>query len=145
MALHGVETFKNNNSGYVTVSTTVAGGLLRNVYFGNGLVEISVSVLSATYPVVIKNFPYDFRIINCTFQNGSFGKASHAVSLFHTTSLASRAVVTFALTASRLLVQPTVMNFNRRNVSTTNKLLLKASGASALKLNGVLQLRIIPI
>ena len=145
MALHGVETFKNNNSNYVTVSNTVAGGLLRNVYFANGLVEISVSVLSASYPIVIKNFPYDFRIINCTFQNGSFGKAAHAVSLFHTSSLASRAVATFALTASRLLVQPSALNFNKRNVSTTNKLLLKASGASGLKVNGVLQLRVIPI
>ena len=145
MALHGVETFKNNNSNYVTVSNTVAGGLLRNVYFANGLVEISVSVLSASYPIVIKNFPYDFRIINCTFQNGSFGKAAHAVSLFHTSSLASRAVATFALTASRLLVQPTALNFNKRNVSTYNKLLLKASGASGLKINGVLQLKVIPI
>ena len=132
MAINSVDTFKNNNSNYVTVSNTVAGGLLRNVYWGNGLVEISVSVLSASYPIVLKNFPYDFKIINCTFQNGSFGKAAHAVSLFHTSSLASRCVATFALTAASLLVQPTVLNFNKRNVSTYNKLLLKASGVSGL-------------
>ena len=145
MAINSVDTFKNNNSNYVTVSNTVAGGLLRNVYWGNGLVEISVSVLSASYPVVLKDFPYDFKIINCTFQNGSFGKAAHAVSLFHNTSIASRIVAAFALTASRLNVQPTTLNHNLRTVSKTNKLLIQASGASALKLNGILTLTVIPV
>ena len=145
MAINSVDYLKQTENNCFSVSTTGGANIIRKKYWGNGFMELSVSVFNTTYPIVLKEFPYDFRIIEATFYNGSFGKTAHAISLFHTTSLASRCIARFPLTSSRLCTLPTVLNFNKTSVSTNHKLLLHLSGASAVKFNGVLSLRIKPI
>jgi len=138
MAVNSADFLKQTNNNNFTVSTVGGAVKVLSKYWGQGRMEIGISAFSVTSAQVIKDFPYDFRIIGAEFQTYSFGKASHAVSLYHTATNATGFIGTFALTASRLLVVPTTLNFNKVNVSTTHKLYLNASGASSANLHGKL-------
>lgn len=153
MAINSVDHLYKGNNNYFTVSTTGAEKI-TNTYGAGGIWQVTVSGFAAT-PTVIKDFPCDFKIVEASFLSGSFGKAAHAVSLYNggttisstpiSNCVASKFIATFALTASRTVGYPSVLNFNVVNVSKHYKLYMQASGASYADMNGTLTLRVRPI
>ena len=144
MVINSVDFGKQVNNDVFTVSCP-ANQLCTNKYWAQGIIQITVSTLSASYPIVIKDFPYDFKIISASFNTMGFGKASHGVSLYHTATNATGLICEFTTLASRAFIDNTTLNFNKVNVSTTHSLKLKSYGASANKIAGVLTLDVRPI
>lgn len=143
---NSVDFLKQHNSDSFNVSCP-GGAKLLYKNFNNGTIEVAVSAVSPTYPIIIDGFQKDFKIVACQFQTFGFGKASHAVSLYNTSRGAAGFIATMVNTASRGTSIPTVLNFNKVNISAgVHKLKLTASGASwAAKVSGVLILKTRPI
>ena len=154
MARNSADFLHQTNSNTFIVSRTGTEGIIDS-YWGGGHVQVTVSVFAAT-PTILKDFPYDFRIIEANFTTRSFGKAAHNISLFKggttisstpiSNCVAGNFIATFACTASRTRsVTNTTLNFNNVNISKNHRLYLMASGASYANMNGTLTLRVIPV
>lgn len=146
MARNSADFLKQTKNDTFTVSVTGGNTVVTDQHWAQGIVRIGVSTLSHSYPVVIKDLPYDFRIVGCSFNTTAMtASAAMVASLFNTATNATGFLCTMALTASRYNTVPTTLNFNKTNVSKTHTLKLVVSSISAELCAGILHLRVIPI
>ena len=147
MVINSVDLFKQTNTNTFNVSTTGGGTTVDSKYWGKGIVEISLTNLSRSYPVVIKDFPYDFKILKCSLLTTEMtaSAATFTVSLWHTSSNAANVICGMAMAASRGLTTHVLLNFNKTSVSKDKKLKLMLQGISGDLCAGTLRMIVKPI
>lgn len=147
MARNSADFLKQTKNDTFTVSVTGGNTVVTDQHWAQGIVRIGVSTLSHSYPVVIKDLPYDFRIVGCSFNTTANTASAFAVaSLFNTATNATGFLCTMEVSSvSRANTVPTTLNFNKTNVSKTHTLKLVVSSISAELCAGILHLRVIPI
>lgn len=146
MAINSVDHLYRTSNNTFTVSLTGGGTVVTRKYWGQGVLEVGVSTCSHSYPIVIKDFPYDFRIIDVALNTIAMtASAAPAVSLFNSATNATGYICTLAATSSRFFSQPSTLNFNKTNVSKTHTLKISVSGVSSELFSGTLIIKTRPI
>lgn len=153
MAKSSYSTFRNANNNLFTVSGPSGYAHQTDKYWTDGMIQVAVSRLSVTLAnaVIIKNFPYKFKIYDVTFANyaGSGTKAGAEIEIYNgTTSNATQYVCGVSCQVSRSFKRPALLNFNKTTVDKTDQLLVLTTtmaDASAALQTGLLTLWVRPV
>ena len=151
MGRSSYQFFRNSNNNLFTVSGVSGYAHATDKYMADGVIVVNLSKLGKTEAnaVIIKDFPYKFKIIGASYNHFAVATlAGGSVEIYNgTTSNATQYVCAISAEASRSFHVPPTINFNKSTVDTTDQLQVIVEGVSSTScalMKGALTLYIVP-